>query len=73
MVYRLTGLVDRYKAFKKGHGTAQHFRDSLTHDELKRVENAESIAKSLLDMGKQYADIKDTLKPLFEIKGVESC
>ena len=64
LVYKLTGLSFRYKEYSRH--AKEGFRESLTGDDLKRVEMAESIIKPLLEMGKQYEDIKETLEPLFE-------
>ncbi len=72
MVYEVTGLKDEYKAWKewkKDNPHAVGFREgALNSDELKRVELAESLIKPLLEMDKQYSEIKETLKPLFEKK-----
>ena len=48
-----------------------NFRDTLTADQLRQVENAEGMIKSMLDMGKEYQEIKGMLSPIFEIKGVK--
>lgn len=56
MVYKLAGI----KYVKQ-----ENFRDTLTADQLKRVKIIEGLVKPLLDMGKQYADIKGYISPLF--------
>lgn len=56
MVYKLAGV----KYVKQ-----DNFRDTLTADQLKRVKIIEGLVKPLLDMGKQYADIKGYIAPLF--------
>ena len=61
LVYYVTGLSEK----KKEYGIKEGFRDTLLQDELKRVEIAEGLIKPLLDMGKEYSEIKETLKPLF--------
>lgn len=69
MVYEITGLKFRYKEYKR-HNNERTFRDLLTPEELKRVEQAEALIKPLLELDKQYSEIKDTLKPIFENKGI---
>ena len=73
MVYEICDLTKSYKVWSdiakldpeyKKIG----FRDYISQDSLKRVELAESLIKPLLELDKQYADIKETLKPLFEKK-----
>ena len=66
LIYSLTDLTFRYREYSRHSRTG--FRDSLTGDDLKRVELAESLIKPLLEMNKQYSEIKDTLKPLFQEK-----
>lgn len=56
MVYKLAGI----KYVKQ-----ENFRDTLTADQLKRIKIIEGLVKPLLDMGKQYADIKGYIAPLF--------
>lgn len=56
MVYKLAGIE-----YKK----QENFRDTLTADQLKRVKIIEGLVRPLLEMGKQYADIKDYISPLF--------
>lgn len=69
LVYQLTGLYGRFTQYRKDHGS-NGFRDSLSVDDLKRVELAESLIKPLLEMDKQYSEIRDTLKPLFKTKEI---
>lgn len=45
-----------------------NFRDTLSADELKRVKLVEDMIKALLEIGKDYAEIKGSLEPIF--KGV---
>ena len=75
MVYEVTGLTpafDVYKGMMKARGLkASDFRETLKPGELKRVELAESLIKPLLELDKQYSEIKDTLKPLLEKKDIE--
>lgn len=56
MVYKLAGIE-----YKK----QDNFRDTLTADQLKRVKIIESMVRPLLELGKEYADIKDYIAPLF--------
>jgi len=75
MVYEITGLTGQfaiYKGMMKAQGLKPNdFRSKITPDELKRVELAESLVKPLIELDKQYSEIKDTLKPLFEKKGID--
>jgi phage anti-repressor protein len=56
MVYKLADIK-----YSKQEG----FRDTLTADQLKRVNIIEGLIKPLLELGKEYADIKDYISPLF--------
>jgi Rha family phage regulatory protein len=58
LAYKLAGIN-----YFKCPGTG--FRDSLTTGELDRVENIESMMKSLIRTGKQYTDIKNDLSSIF--------
>lgn len=78
MVYEICGLKESYKEFKefhKDHPEAPEYKsyrsDWMLPGELKRVELAESLIKPLLELDKQYSEIKDTLKPLFEPKQIK--
>lgn len=42
------------------------FRDNLNKVQLKRVQIAEKMISTLLEMGKEYTEIKDTLSPIFK-------
>lgn len=72
MVYDVTGLTpvfELYKGSMKARGMkVGDFRETLSPEELKRIELAESLIKPMLELDKQYSEIKDTLKPLFERK-----
>ena len=69
MVYEICGLKVKYEQFKKDWPTRKDFRDTqLDSYQLKRVEMAESLIKPLLELEKQYSEIKETLKPLFKIE-----
>lgn len=68
LVYSVTGIYPKYAQWKKENGKRAGFRNTLTPDELKRVESAEAMVKTLLELEKQYGEIKDVLKPLFEPK-----
>lgn len=70
MVYEVTGLKDQYQVFHKECPNGD-FRTVITPDELSRVKLAESLIKPLLELDKQYSEIKDTLKPLFEQKAIK--
>jgi len=71
MVYEVCGLKEHYKEWKQHDSEVCDFRSILEEDELKRVELAESLIKPLLELDKQYSEIKDTLKPLFSVKEIE--
>lgn len=72
LVYSLTGLTDKFKEYKNSHQGGKHstktFRDEITPDELKRVELAESLIKPMLELDKEYSEIKEALEPLFKVK-----
>jgi len=70
MIYEIVGIKPLYMQYKKTHDKVEGFRKSLSEDELKRVSIAEGLVKPLLEMEKQYGEIKDTLKPLFEVKEI---
>ncbi len=57
--YKLAGI--KYIKPKKG----ENFRDSLIKDDLSRVENIESMMKSLIKTGKVYGEIKEDLNLIF--------
>lgn len=69
LVYSVCGLSEEYRSWKKYENEGA-FRDWLKPDDLKRVELAESLIKPMLELDKQYAEIKETIKPLFEVKEV---
>ena len=56
LVYKLCGI--KYKKI-------DNFRDTLTIEELERVKNVESMIKPLLEIKKEYSEIKDILYPIF--------
>ena len=73
-VYKITGLSGEYKKYKQSTKInaplkpTYSFREGLTPDELKRVELAESLIKPMLELEKEYSDIKACLEPLFKTK-----
>jgi phage anti-repressor protein len=70
LAYNLCGLNEKYKAFKKE--SKGNFRDILFGDDLKRVETVEKMISSLLELGKEYSDIKNVLEPVFkDVKKIE--
>lgn len=69
MVYEIVGLKEKYNEYKSLN-TDTPFRETITTEELKRIELAESLIKPLLEMEKQYSEIKETIKPLFEVKEI---
>jgi len=70
MVYEICDLTMTYKGWKDTDPKTRVkvFRECLFPEQLKRVELAESLIKPLLELDKQYSEIKDTLRPLFERK-----
>lgn len=48
----------------------ENFRDTLSSDEKARVKTAETMISTLLEMGREYGEIKDYLSPLFEKKKI---
>ncbi len=71
MAYEVTGLKPRFMQYKKDNPKCSKFRETLNAEELKRVDIIESMSKSLIDAGKQYMEIKDTLKPIFKTKEIK--
>ena len=50
-----------------------NFRDTLNKEQLDRVKTVESMIKPLLEIGKEYKEIKNVLEPIFrDIKGLNS-
>lgn len=78
MIYDILGLKDQYKEWKlysdnnkkQGKNDYGPFRTYLCTADLKKVEIMESMIKPLLELDKQYSEIRDTLKPLFEKKEI---
>lgn len=71
MVYEICDLKPAYLEWKTYHSKEiKNFRDFILPSQLKRVELAESLIKPLLDLDKQYSEIKQTLKPLFNNKAI---
>lgn len=72
LIYSLTGLTETYKEWKIDYPDGKKkFRDYLIPEDLKRIELAEGIIKPLVEMGKQYSEIKETLEPLFKNKTIK--
>ena len=75
LVYSLTGLTDKFKEYKESCKILKHkpdgFRDELSAEETKRVELAESLIKPMLELEKEYSDIKKCLEPLFKVKEIK--
>ena len=59
LVYKLAGV--EYEKI-------DNFRDTLPSEDLKTIENIELMVKTLLDTGKQYAEIKDIIGTIFTNK-----
>jgi phage regulator Rha-like protein len=73
MVYEICGLKGIYLAWKKsplGKEKNAKFREFVEPNQLKQIELAESLIKPLLELDRQYREIKETLKPLFEKKEI---
>lgn len=71
MAYEITGLKLRFMQYKKDNPKCTKFRETLNAEELKRVDIIESMSKCLIDAGKQYKEIKDTLKPIYKTKEIK--
>ena len=76
MVYDMCGLKETFKEYKdwfkrNGANRPLSFRDYIKTGDLKRIELAEALIKPLLELDKQYSEIKETLKPLFERKVIK--
>ncbi len=71
MVYKLLGIKDQYKAWKKTAKKTDEFRKTLEPDLRKRVATAESMVKALLELGNEYNDIQKTIEPLFNKKEID--
>ena len=78
-VYKITGLTKDFKEWKNACKINKEqnkeknnvpFRNTLTPDEFKRVELAESLIKPMLELEKEYSDIKACLEPLFKVKEI---
>lgn len=71
LIYSVTGLTEIYKEWKLDHPEGKVlFRDYIQLEQLKRIEQAEALIKPLLELDKQYSEIKDTLKPIFGNKEI---
>lgn len=74
MVYDILGLSKVHKEWKLDKPDWKKnnlkFRDYLVLEDLKRLEKAEALIKPLLELDRQYSEIKDTLKPIFEKKEI---
>ena len=68
LIYSLTGLTAKYKQYRKEADGCDRapFREGLSSEDLKKVELAESLIKPLIEMEKQYSEIKETLEPIFK-------
>lgn len=75
LVYAVTGLKQRFKMYKnacKDVGVKPNdFRGTLSVEEIKRVDLAESLIKPMLELEKEYSEIKEAIIPLFEVKEIE--
>ncbi len=70
MIYKMLGLSELFKQYKKEFPKGKDFRNTLDTDDLDKVKLAESLVKPLLELDKQYSDIKKTLEPLFNKKEI---
>ncbi|MCP4393973.1 MAG: hypothetical protein GY804_06885, partial [Alphaproteobacteria bacterium] len=70
MVYKLLGIKDQYRAWKKTAKKTDEFRKTLAPDLRKRVSTAESMIKALLELGNEYKEIYATIEPLFNNKEI---
>ncbi len=75
LVYSITGLSGLYKQFKSDQKIVDgydklSFRDTLEPNKIKQIDLAESLIKPMLELEKEYKDIKQTLEPLFKTKEI---
>jgi len=71
LAYNLCGMQSEYKFFKKKNPKG-NFRDVLNEEQLKNVETVEKMISSLLELGKEYGEIKNVLEPVFkDIKDIK--
>jgi len=71
MVYKLLGIKDEYRDWKKTAKKGDDFRLTLEPDLRKRVAIAETMIKSLLELGNEYKEIQKTIEPLFKTKEIK--
>ena len=73
LIYSLTGLTGIYKEWKLDYPEGKvQFRDYIQTEQLRRIEQAEALIKPLLELEKQYSEIKDTLEPVFKHESTKS-
>ncbi len=70
MIYKMLGISEEYKQYRIAYPKGKDFRNTLDEYKLKQIELAESLIKPLLELDKQYSEIRDTLKPLFNKKEI---
>lgn len=67
LVYELAGLKTEFVQFKAENKNS-NFRDELAPEDLKRVSEIEDMVKSLVNLNKEYSEIKEFLEPMFNSK-----
>lgn len=63
--YKLIGI--KYVKPLKG----ERFRDSLSPEDLGRLENVESMMRTLVKAGKEYGEVKDIMEDIFKTKTIK--
>ena len=67
MINEMLGLTEVHKEWKIDYPKGKiKFRDYIQPEQLKQIELAESLIKPMLELDKQYSEIKETLEPLFD-------
>lgn len=64
LIYEFLNMKDDYKSWKKLKNDVT-YRDTLSIDDQEKVMKAEDLVKSLMNMGKQYNEIKSSLYYMF--------
>ena len=75
LAYTLIGVTSDHRQFKSDQKIIDgykklKFRDILNPDQVKKLDSAETMIKSLIELEMEYGKIKETLKPLFDKKEI---
>lgn len=69
LVYKLCKLDDAFKLWKSSESDIP-FRDTITQEDIKRVDTVEKLVDAYLSMGKQYNEIKESLSKIVTFKKI---